>query len=368
MKKLITLLLFLFASLQAIAAPQLSFSVDKHHVAPGEQVNLEFTALTQQYFVDSPNFSMPYIANAMVKRERTSVLSGYTYVDGKKYTSQRWSIQVYPNSKGVYLIPAMSVTLFTVGDDLQTVKTSIKTKPVAIMVKAPAGMEKRDGYLVSPKVGVEDSWNLDKAAAHYKKGDIIQRKISITAEDTSGFMMPDFNPIVPEGVSVSMLEPSISSEYARGNHSATLTQTINYSIDKPGQFSLGQEELTWWNPQQQRAENWKADAIKIDAGGIDYSRLSKWLLGSITGLLCVWLLRLVWLRYQPSFTRLEQMLTSDGASWLNACYQKISIKTRGARLADASQNKTGVEEALEREFNTTKRVNIWRRLRVYFSL
>ncbi len=141
MKKLVSIVLFMLFSIKAVAAPQLLFSIDKHEVAPGEQVNLELTALTEQYFVDSPKYSMPSIANAMVKQERPSVLPGYTYIDGKKYTSQRWSIQVYPNKVGVFLIPSMEVSLYTVGNDLQSVKTELKTKPVALMVKSPEEMK-----------------------------------------------------------------------------------------------------------------------------------------------------------------------------------------------------------------------------------
>lgn len=217
MKKLVSLLFFMLFSIQVFAAPQLLFSVDKNEVAPGEQVNLEFTAITEQYFVDSPEYSMPYIANAMVKQERPSVLPGYTYIDGKKYTSQRWSVQVYPNKAGVYLIPSMDVSVFTVGDDLQSVKTALKTKPVALMVKSPIPMKGKSGYLVSPKVSIEDSWSTNQASERYNKGDILQRTITIKAEDTSSFMMPDFVPSVPDGVSVSLMEPSIPPTMNEGS-------------------------------------------------------------------------------------------------------------------------------------------------------
>ncbi|HHP0461233.1 TPA: BatD family protein [Vibrio harveyi] len=368
MKNLASFLFFMLFSMQVFAAPKLLFSIDKQEVAPGEQVNLEFTAITEQYFVDSPEYSMPYIANAMIKQERSSVLPGYTYIDGKKYTSQRWSIQVYPNKAGVYLIPSMDVSLFTVGDDLHSVKTALKTKPVALMVKSPIEMIGRSGYLVSPKVSVEDNWSNNQGAKSYNKGDLLQRTITIKAENTSSFMMPDFVPSVPEGISASLMEPNISSNYERGQHSATLTQKISYSIDKPGQYRLGNESVSWWNPDTRKAENWKAESLNIDAGGMDYLKLGKWFTAYIVAMLGAWIMRLGWLKIRSSVSNLKLMLSVDNSSWLNNCYAKINDKEKSPRLLENSSNRELVRYSMQREFFDNKRLGWWQRLKLFLSI
>ncbi|GEM81198.1 BatD family protein [Vibrio superstes] len=373
MKRLVTLFLLMLASLQAVAAPQLVFSVDKHNVAPGEQVNLEFLAATNQYFMDSPEFSAPYISNAMVKQEKTSVVSGFSYIDGEKVASQRWSIQVYPNKEGVYLIPSMTVTLSTVDDELQVVKTQLKTDPVAIMVKSPAALKGESGYLVSDKVSIEDDWGLDgaKLAQHFRKGDIVQRRITIKADNTSTFMMPDFAPSAPEGVSVSLMEPQVTSDYLRGNHTTTLVQTVSYSIDKPGQYSLGGEQLTWWNPQQKQAEEWTAKAVNLDAGGIDYHKLLWWVITITGGVFLLWMIRIALTKCWAFILSQKEMLFGAGPSWLNSCYSKADNKssnTSATRLVEISRDQALVKDSLECQFKQNKEVSKWQRLKLYLSL
>lgn len=368
MYRLMSLLLSLLVSMPAISAANVSVSIDKQNVVPGEQVNLEFIATTDQYFVDSPEFSVPYVADAMVKQEQTSVLSGFSYVDGKKYTSQRWSIQVYPNNEGVYLIPSIDVTLLTAGDGGNSVKTHHKTQPMAIMVNAPATMKGKSGYLVSPAVTVTDKWSPNVGQnEQFKKGDIIQRTVTIKADDTSTFMMPDFIPLIPNGISISISEPQLSSNYTRGEHYSTLTQKVSYSIDEPGHYSLGGEALFWWNPSQKVKQSWTAKHYSIDSGGFDYKQLTKWLIGlfgaltaSVGGVICA-------KTNSKRTLRLKRLFFGQNATWINSCYSKASDKSF-MLLIDASSDDQVLKDVLKEQFMREKPVGKWQRFKAYMTL
>ncbi|GEA52248.1 hypothetical protein VIN01S_30520 [Vibrio inusitatus NBRC 102082] len=372
MMRLISLLFFLLVSWQAGADPNIALLVKDEQIVPGQQVNLQFEATTKQYFMDGPQYSLPYVANAMVKQENKSTLSGYSFINDEKFTSQRWSIQVYPNKVGVYLIPSMTVTLTTANEDGNIVKTPLKTKPLALVVKAPSELKHESNYLVSSKVSVEDVWSStsETAKKEYERGDIIQRTVTIKAEYTSTFMMPDFVPLAPEGVTVSLLEPALSSHYSRGEHSTTLVQHISYSIDKPGQYALGSEQVKWWNPDNNQLNTWKASAKSIDAGGVDYQKVLRLGMVFLSFMICIYLARLYLIKSKPTILIFSRLFSSHGAKWLNSCYSKASNKTnlRTPLLIDASNNEELVKYSLQSQFQKNERVGIWQRIRLYWSV
>jgi hypothetical protein len=82
--------------------------------------------------------------------------------------------------------------------------------------------------------------------------------------------MPQFNPQVPKGISVTLAEPSLTSSNGRDGAKASMVQHITYVIEKPGQFNLGGETISWWNPQESSREDYQFDSKTIDAGGIPW--------------------------------------------------------------------------------------------------
>ncbi|UJF18069.1 BatD family protein [Vibrio sp. SS-MA-C1-2] len=306
----VTLLCLIFSS-TVFARNGLDLTVEQRDFAPNEQITLSFEAYTDSYFVDSPRVHMPMINHALVKQEDPQTHSGFKIIEGKKFTVQRWKTQIYPSQDGIYTLPEIPVTLTIAGKAGKSVKVALTTKPLALLVKTPKAMIGNKDFITSQRVNISDQWqedskkvqksqstqghsnngnsnanvNLDlgqKAGLNqnrvllnkkYHQGELITRDITITADNTSILTLPDFTPKSQKGIAVILSEPVVSSHYHRGNHYASITQRITYSIEKSGRYHLGGETVSWWNPVIKEKHTWQAKKVELNAGELTISTL-----------------------------------------------------------------------------------------------
>ncbi|WP_220753109.1 BatD family protein [Shewanella sp. KT0246] len=387
---LAVILMLLFVSNVALAAETpidkekalvVKLSVDNSKVAPGQQVNVNLLIATPSYFVDSAEFNLPVVDNALVVNESTYRASGSTMIDGKRYSSQRWSFQIYPNQPGVYSIPPMRVTAFVADDEGKPVAVTKKIQGVVLVAMQPSAMGNSKHYLVSNDVKISDDWSISNSDIKFNDydstnnkiqlgaGDIIERTLQIKASKTSRLTIPSTQFIVPEGVSLMLSEPELESHYNRGNSYATISQHISYSIDEPGQYNLGGETITWWDPVKKIKQQQLLVGKQIDAGGIPWQSI--WLI--VAGAMLVVIILFLYKYWQPTLYSYKQhlltMLNGSRAKQISLYYQQLDSNAKQPQAQLCALNGKPFETANEMLKALYGNVKPWpnlsRRIRLY---
>jgi hypothetical protein len=239
---------------------------------PGQHMTLNILIGVDTYFARAAQLSIPEIDHALVLLNDRAI-NGSENRNGESFASQLWEVNVYPNREGILVVPSFAVGFtraLTDGNKLSQQRVEVRVEQLLGLVSLPPAMKGLSGFMVSTDVEVDDEWTFPEDKELFTRGDIFQRVITVSATDMTAMNMPQFNPQVPKGISVTLAEPSLASSNGRDGPKASMVQRITYVIEKPGQFSLGGESISWWNPQESSREDYQFDSKTIDAGGIPW--------------------------------------------------------------------------------------------------
>ncbi|WP_068088626.1 BatD family protein [Polycladidibacter stylochi] len=265
-------------------------SIPNEQFAPGQQINIRIQVATPSFFMGGLDYRLPYIEGALVLQEESGAANGFSQENGKQYATQWLSYQIYARQQGILQLPEVVVTAHIANESGVPVAVKAQLPERFLIIQQPSEMGSRQGYLVSPEVSINDDWSGWKADKRYQRGDLIERVITIKADDTSAVMIPDFIANVPDGVSLLRSEPQLSSNYYRGESYAQLQQSLVYSVEKPGRYDLGGERLVWWNPAQKERQEEQLVRHRVNAGGIDWFKVGFYVAGVFAVLIVMWAL------------------------------------------------------------------------------
>jgi hypothetical protein len=241
-------------------------------VVPGQHMTLNILIGVDTYFARAAQLSIPEIDHALVLLNDRAI-NGSENRNGESFATQLWEVSVYPNREGVLVVPSFAVGFtraLTDGNQLSQQSVEVDIEQLLGLVRLPPAMQGLSGFMVSTDVEIDDEWTFPEGKETFTRGDIFQRVITVSATDMTAMNMPQFNPQVQKGISVTLAEPSLSSSNGRDGPKASMVQHITYVIEKPGQFSLGGESISWWNPKEASREDYQFDAKAINAGGIPW--------------------------------------------------------------------------------------------------
>lgn len=249
--------------------------LDPPKAAVGEHVTLNVMIGVDSYFSGATELGLPDIAHALVLHDQGAI-NGDKYVGATYFTTQTHQVDVYPGREGIMVVPAVQVR-FTqaveVDGELTNQVVQFSTGELLGLVTVPPAMRGIPGFMVSADVQVADDWQGVKTG-EYQVGDVLTRVVTVAATGMSSLNMPQFTPRAPRGVSVTLAEPGLSSSSGREATAATMVQQISYAIESPGQYRLGGEVLSWWDPVNMARQDHAFALVPVDAGGLPWRLLA----------------------------------------------------------------------------------------------
>lgn len=325
------------------------------NIVPHQQVNLEFIFYTKDYFSDAPEFSLPTLDNALTIQESSSTSNGYTLIDGVKYTSQVLTVQIYPSKQGVYSIPNIDVTMFTGHEGKETARKYTIQSPVFV-AKTPEEFIGKSDFLATSNLDIEEVWSKKKQDTPYKVGDIIKRTITVKADHNNRLTMPSFRFKQPEGVSLLISEPKLTQNKSRGEDYGQAVYVVTYSIDSPGQYTLGAEQWSWWNTTTHSVDSSTFESRKINAGGIPWKKITNIALYLGAALIIILVLGYIIKRSNSVLRQIPSLLSSNLGRSLNMLYNIIDAKQgtdKGLREAVSGKSEQhSADRLLESQFSS----------------
>ncbi|MCP5130713.1 MAG: BatD family protein [Pseudomonadales bacterium] len=289
--------------------------LDPTKMAVGERATLNVMVGVDSFFTGSTELALPAIERALVLQSQPAVNGGEN-LQGKNFTTQTHKIDIYPDHKGILTVPSFRVTFkqsMEVYGQLTSQPVQLATEQLLGLVSVPPAMAGETGFMVSSDVKITDDWSGDEKG-EFKVGDVLTRVVTIVAADMASMNMPQFTPYAPSGVSVTLAEPRLSSTSGREEAAATMVQHISYAVESPGQYTLGTEVLSWWDPKAASRRDHRFADKPVDAGGLPWRLVAIVVSVSVPVLLLILVMRRYLRRRDAVDVAIRQQLHRGDAS------------------------------------------------------
>ena len=211
-------------------------------------------------FDQGAQLSAPQVDNAVVQQlgsdnNYQEVLEGISY----NVTERRFVM--FPQQSGDFRIPPVTFNA-TVGrrgginrffNNRQTVREiNLVSEEHVVSVKPTP--EEFDGQTWLPAAALQltETWSGDKQELHV--GDAITRNITITTEGLSSSLLPAINFAPVEGLRFYPDQPTREDAANTGGVIGTRAESTAIVASQPGEFSLPEVQLPWWNTAEDRLE------------------------------------------------------------------------------------------------------------------
>lgn len=226
-------------------AVMITTTVNDYHPVVGQKVTISYLLAVKGYFNGATRFQLPSLSKARLAQTSPFAINGSTVIEGEKYATQLWQIDLYPEHSGLLELPALTFHVQYKGSQESNHVSQLRSDSLAVFAYVPEPLQQIKKYIVSSDVQFRQRWSEPQVS--YQVGDIIQREISITASDIKSIQIPAIKFPMVDGIQMNVQEPKLDDQSNRGEQTASIKQTITYVIKQPGDYQLGGESLNWWH-------------------------------------------------------------------------------------------------------------------------
>ena len=277
-----------------VASNQLKIRV---WVSPGQdivtsqQVDLNIEVASTTWFAAGTKIARFEMQDAIVLRREKFAVNSSQVIDGVKWSTQLWTITIYPQRAGAFEIPALSVDVSIAKDtnsdtepedalresDVNepsqnaVIKGRLRTSVIHFDAKVPEEIAQLSArrqeplfWLATRYFDVEQTYS--RSLENVKAGDAIRRTITITADNVAAMMLPSLTLAQQAGLAVYHKPASLEDRINRGTYSAKRIETITYVVEKAGGYRLPPLFFYWWDLSSQSVQTIELPASLIAVG------------------------------------------------------------------------------------------------------
>jgi len=198
------------------------------------------------------SLSEPQLDDALIQQVGQDQ-EGTELIDGERYRSITRRYAITPQRSGDYTIAPPTFT----GDviDRESARQSYfarsrtivrEAEPLPITVQSqPAGYS--GDWLVAALVTLNEEWQPEQT--QLVQGEPVTRIITLSAVDVAANQLPELNVTLPDGFRVYQEQPQVKGAERSGRLVAQKVITSAIIANTPGDFTLPEVKLSWWNSQ-----------------------------------------------------------------------------------------------------------------------
>ena len=191
----------------------------------------------------------PKIANALVLL-LGETRSGTTERNGKKYGVVEQRFAIFPEMSGKLEIPAIDITasvrLIERGRVSRKGVRVSTTDLIVNVMPVPEAYPEEAPWL--PAQAIILTQTLEPGVSKANVGDTLQRKIQVRIDGNTGSILPSLNAQPSESLfSIYPTAPSIKDDTSGDSVIGFRTESSSIVPLQPGQLSLGETSITWWD-------------------------------------------------------------------------------------------------------------------------
>ena len=218
-----------------------------------QQINLHIEVATPQWFTGGTRIGALEVDDLVVLRREKFAVNSTRDIDDQTWTVQLWTMTLYPQRDGEFLIPPIELRLSVANEQSESIKVRMETAPISFVASTPNELITRKkkstesdfDWLATTRFDLSEQY--DTPLTGLKIGNSVKRVIDISSENVAAMMLPQiqFEPIV--GLAIYPDAPKIIDRVNRGEYLASRQQTVTYVVEKQGTYVLPQLEFYWWD-------------------------------------------------------------------------------------------------------------------------
>lgn len=235
-------------------------------VMVGQQVRVNVTVLVPNFFGGAPQWPALELDGATAIMQDSAQNVNET-IGGETYVGIQKTYLVTPQREGDFTLPPAKIAFKYAAEPGKPPAAAEVTLPATkFTAKLPAGMA--PGAAAGPAAKVTVKQTLDRDLAGLKAGDAITRTVDTYALRTQSMMIPPPSFAAPAGVRLYRKDPKLTDEKGpRGEFiGGRRIDTATYVFEKPGDYTLPEIDVAWFNAATAKSENAVAPALKVTVG------------------------------------------------------------------------------------------------------
>lgn len=283
-----------FYSPKAFSAQSISDLVNQEKLRVTISLPKESTQIVNQAFIVSIDVAtdrwfetgsqiQPFaLPSTVMQANNIETINGSERIQGKTWAIQTHEITLFPSKAGTYILPEININVSINTEHNGVVTGVFTTQQSSFVITLPDELKNIEHFIVSSNVTIdidsgfndsnssplnssENSSNKNKPS-DYLIGDAVTQTLTITANDIPAMMIPEISTLTApsastddlaelEGVSIYHKPSQIFDKSNRGTSEATRIESSTYIFEKPGEYSLPEKTLYWWNTQSNSLES-----------------------------------------------------------------------------------------------------------------
>jgi len=236
----------------------------EQQIFAGSKGVISLTLKSDGFNFADQRFSLPQVPGALLLQGDNSAVKGTTEVDGAGWQTLTYDIWLFPQRPGRIEIPSFPVS-FSVsmgyGQEPQTFQ--FETQPLGIDARPLPGAPPGQSLVSVRGMQAEAVWD-PQPAPEAMVGDAYTLKVTLSAEDVPGMVLPVMDPPVVEGMGVYPEDPKVEDKVERGQLTGRRSDAVTFVCERAGKFEIPASTIRWWNPETKGVEELKIEAVALD--------------------------------------------------------------------------------------------------------
>ncbi len=227
-----------------------------------QPIKVTVTVFTATWFTQPLQIENLQVEGAFVQSFKQTQ-SAIKYVAKKKYAALEFYYIVFPYRDGELEFPALNIITETPAEgDFKGKRVTLNTKALKINVKPIPKDADEEHWLVASNARISGKWNQNINSIQV--GDVLKRTITISANGTlPSFIDEPQIDDVPFG-NIYTSEPKYLDDRDNKSVNGRRIDTYSYLLEKEGEFTIPEVELTWYNPYVGKFYKRKLSEVKIN--------------------------------------------------------------------------------------------------------
>lgn len=227
-----------------------------------EPVRLALDIYSPTWFAKAPQVADFAVTGALVVRSETFATNFTRRHKGHSYTVQRREYTLFPQRPGRFVVPSAGIEIHVARPgSTQPQRHQVRSNALLFQVQPlpqpPRSRAVSDQRaLAASQVDVQQ--RIVKADRPLYPGDAVQRRITVTANGSMSMLIPALHWPHLHGTRQQSELPLLDDTYNRGNMIGVRTENRSYTFTAPGQYTLPELQLHWWDSGQKQ---WRHQSI-----------------------------------------------------------------------------------------------------------
>lgn len=254
------------AGLQAAGRLQVESAVSPAEgLVPGQQARLQVTVATDRWFSGGTRIAIPEVPGLVILQTEQFASNASENRDGQSWVVQRWTLDVYPQRAGSFVIPPLTLKVKVNAGPAVDVEGELSAPAVRFPVSVPAALEQADQWVAAPAYRISQSF--DRPLTDLQVGDAFEREVLFEATAVMAMMLPAFEETGQAGLAAYPEPPVLDNRSNRGETSARRSQRISYVVEAPGDYLLPAREYFWWDTRREELRLLSLPEQRFTVGG-----------------------------------------------------------------------------------------------------